>query len=73
MFRPDGANPNWRRARIDRAHGTDAERPGRSDVQHRHHRATPHDVTLQELHVEVFYPADAETEAVLKVYEQYGK
>ena len=25
--------------------------------------ATPHDVTLQELHVEVFYPADAETEA----------
>ena len=23
--------------------------------------ATPHDVTLQELHVEVFYPADAET------------
>jgi transcriptional regulator with XRE-family HTH domain len=35
--------------------------------------ATPHDVTLQELHVEVFYPADAETEAVLKVYEQYGK
>jgi transcriptional regulator with XRE-family HTH domain len=35
--------------------------------------ATPHDVTLQELHVEVFYPADAETEAVLKVYEQYRK
>jgi len=35
--------------------------------------ATPHDVTLQELHVEVFYPADAETEAVLKVYEEYGK
>jgi len=34
--------------------------------------ATPHDVTLQELHVEVFYPADAETEAVLKVYEEYG-
>ena len=27
--------------------------------------ATPHDVTLQELHVEVFYPADAETELVL--------
>ncbi len=26
--------------------------------------ATPHDVTLQELHVEVFYPADAETESV---------
>ena len=25
--------------------------------------ATPHDVTLQELHVEVSYPADAETEA----------
>jgi hypothetical protein len=25
--------------------------------------ATPHDVTLQGLHVEVFYPADAETEA----------
>ncbi len=32
--------------------------------------ATPHDVTLQELHVEVFYPADAETEAVLKSYEE---
>jgi len=28
--------------------------------------ATPHDVTLQELHVEVFYPADAVTEALLK-------
>jgi hypothetical protein len=35
--------------------------------------ATPHDVTLQELHIEVFYPADAETEAVLKIYEQYGE
>ena len=35
--------------------------------------ATPHDVTLQELHVEVFYPADAETESVLRVYEEYGK
>jgi transcriptional regulator with XRE-family HTH domain len=35
--------------------------------------ATPHDVTLQELHVEVFYPADAETEAVLKVFEEYGR
>jgi transcriptional regulator with XRE-family HTH domain len=32
--------------------------------------ATPHDVTLQELHVEVFYPADAETESVLRVYEE---
>jgi transcriptional regulator with XRE-family HTH domain len=32
--------------------------------------ATPHDVTLQELHVEVFYPADAETETVLKTYEE---
>ncbi len=31
--------------------------------------ATPHDVTLQELHVEVFYPADAETETVLQSYE----
>jgi transcriptional regulator with XRE-family HTH domain len=31
--------------------------------------ATPHDVTLQELHVEVFYPADAETEVVLQAYE----
>lgn len=31
--------------------------------------ATPHDVTLQELHVEVFYPVDAETEAVLQGYE----
>ncbi len=32
--------------------------------------ATPHDVTLQELHVEVFYPADAETESVLQVYDE---
>ena len=31
---------------------------------------TPHDVTLQELHVEVFYPADAETESVLQTYQQ---
>ena len=31
--------------------------------------ATPHDVTLQELHVEVFYPADAETESVLQTYQ----
>jgi len=31
--------------------------------------ATPHDVTLQELHVEVFYPADTETEAVLNAYQ----
>lgn len=32
--------------------------------------ATPHDVTLQELHVEVFYPADTETEATLHAYEE---
>jgi hypothetical protein len=32
--------------------------------------ATPHDVTLQELHVEVFYPADPETESVLQTYEE---
>jgi transcriptional regulator with XRE-family HTH domain len=32
--------------------------------------ATPHDVTLQELHVEVFYAADAETESVLQMYEE---
>lgn len=32
--------------------------------------AAPHDVTLEELHVEVFYPADAETEATLAVYER---
>ena len=31
---------------------------------------TPHDVTLQELHVEVFYPADAETESVLETYQE---
>jgi transcriptional regulator with XRE-family HTH domain len=31
--------------------------------------STPHDVTLQELHVEVFYPADAETEVTLRAYE----
>ncbi|MBI3245216.1 MAG: helix-turn-helix transcriptional regulator [Deltaproteobacteria bacterium] len=35
--------------------------------------ATPHDVTLQELHVEVFYPADAETEATLQAYEEHVK
>jgi len=32
--------------------------------------ASPHDVTLQELHVETFYPADSDTEAVLQRYEQ---
>ena len=32
--------------------------------------ATPHDVTLQELHIEVFYPSDTETESVLQTYEQ---
>jgi transcriptional regulator with XRE-family HTH domain len=32
--------------------------------------ATPHDVTLQELHIEVFYPSDPETESVLQSYEQ---
>jgi transcriptional regulator with XRE-family HTH domain len=32
--------------------------------------ATPHDVTLQELHVEAFYPADAETESVLQKYQE---
>jgi transcriptional regulator with XRE-family HTH domain len=31
--------------------------------------ASPYDVTLQELHVEVFYPADAETEAILRAYD----
>src|SRR5262245_41408008 len=31
--------------------------------------AAPHDVTLQDLHVEVFYPADTETEKTLEVYE----
>ena len=31
--------------------------------------ATPHDVTLQELHVEVFYPVDPETESVLQTYQ----
>jgi transcriptional regulator with XRE-family HTH domain len=30
--------------------------------------ATPSDVTLQELHVESFYPADAETQAILQNY-----
>jgi transcriptional regulator with XRE-family HTH domain len=30
--------------------------------------ATPHDVTLQELHIEAFYPADAETELILQNY-----
>ena len=35
--------------------------------------ATPHDVTLQELHVEVFYAADAETESVLQMYEERSR
>jgi len=35
--------------------------------------ATPHDVTLQELHIEVFYPADAETEIVLQSYQEHVK
>ena len=35
--------------------------------------ATPHDVTLQELHIEVFYPSDAETESVLQAYEQQSQ
>jgi transcriptional regulator with XRE-family HTH domain len=35
--------------------------------------STPHDVTLQELHVEVFYPADVETEATLQAYEEHVK
>jgi transcriptional regulator with XRE-family HTH domain len=35
--------------------------------------AAPHDVTLQELHVEVFYPVDAETEATLRAYEEHVK
>ncbi len=30
----------------------------------------PHDVTLQDLHVEVFYPVDAETEEVLRAYDE---
>jgi hypothetical protein len=35
--------------------------------------AAPHDVTVQELHVEVFYPVDKETEAVLQTYEEQVK
>jgi transcriptional regulator with XRE-family HTH domain len=35
--------------------------------------ATPHDVTLQDLHIEVFYPADTESEATLREYEQHVK
>jgi len=35
--------------------------------------STPHDVTLQELHVEVFYPVDAETETTLQAYEEHVK
>ena len=31
--------------------------------------ASPHDVTLQDLHVEVFYSADAETDAILQSYQ----
>jgi transcriptional regulator with XRE-family HTH domain len=32
--------------------------------------ATPHDVTLQDLLIEVFYPADAESESTLQEYEE---
>ena len=35
--------------------------------------ATPHDVTLQDLHVEMFYPADPESELVLQEYEEQVK
>ena len=35
--------------------------------------ATPHDVTLQDLHIEVFYPADAESEAALREFEERVK
>ena len=35
--------------------------------------AAPHDVTVQELHVEVFYAADAETESVLRVYQDQAE
>jgi transcriptional regulator with XRE-family HTH domain len=35
--------------------------------------ATPHDVTLQDLHIEVLYPADAESEATFQEYEQHVK
>jgi hypothetical protein len=33
--------------------------------------ATAHDVALQELHVEAFYPADAATELLLQTYQRY--
>jgi transcriptional regulator with XRE-family HTH domain len=32
--------------------------------------SAPHDVTLQELHVEVFYPTDSVTETVLEAYQR---
>jgi MmyB-like transcription regulator ligand binding domain len=35
--------------------------------------STPHDVSLQELHIEAFYPADPETEAVLRDYQERVK
>jgi transcriptional regulator with XRE-family HTH domain len=35
--------------------------------------ATPHDVTLQDLHIEIFYPADIESEAILHDFEQHIK
>jgi transcriptional regulator with XRE-family HTH domain len=35
--------------------------------------ATPHDVTLQDLHIEIFYPADTESEAILHDFEQHIK
>jgi transcriptional regulator with XRE-family HTH domain len=35
--------------------------------------ATPHDVTLQDLHIEIFYPADTESEAILHDFEQQIK
>jgi hypothetical protein len=36
--------------------------------------SAPQDVTLQELHIEAFYPADAETDSILKCYQgEIGK
>jgi transcriptional regulator with XRE-family HTH domain len=70
-----GVPTRWREPDLEAPH--DLILPMELDVEGRVARmfstvtavATPHDVTLQELHVEVFYPSDRETEEVLAQYQ----
>ncbi len=71
-----GIPPRWREPDLEAPH--DLILPMELNLQGKIARmfstvttvATPHDVTLQELHVEVFYPADNETLSVLETYEE---